>query len=227
MMNSEIHMNGLDLCQICRRRQIDHNRLPYHAHVHSLCRRWKNLQHLDNFMNQPFHHIQPKGEPNPRVAIFDVSDRITFREEFTHVDTLSSFLGGELGKRPPALRIFLLQDLFPDLIEFIGTNFDVDPAFFSSHIYDLDWFSKTSSTATVSPGKSILQQQKFQQYLEARPLKPIGKLCEYERLPCWDSHLLRNVNIMTSCSTRHAMGFSRSQLTAWIDPGNSEHCVGM
>jgi hypothetical protein len=225
--NSDSRLSMSDLCQICRRPQNEHNRLPYHAYVYSLSRRWRNLQHLDNFMNNPFHGILPKGKPNPRIAVLDISetDGIVFLNEFTNVDTLSNFLNNDSGNHLPSLRIFLLQDLFPELIEFIGANFDVDPAFFSAHIYDLDWFSKSASAATVSPSKSHLQQQRFRQfrYLEARPLKQIGNVSDSELQPCWDSSLLRNVNIMKSCSTRNAMGFSRSQLTAWI---NDEQSVG-
>jgi len=228
MTKSDIRLNVLDLCQICRRPQIEHNRHSYHAYVHSLSRRWRNLQHLDDFMNRPFHGILPKGQPNPRIAVLDISatDGIVFHNEFSHVDPLANFLDSELGKHLPTLRIFLVQDLLPDLIEFIGTKFDVDPAVFSAHIYDLDWFSKSSSAATVSPTKSHLQQQRFLQfrYLEARPLEIIGNVPDYERFPCWDSSLLRNVNVMKLSSTRHTVGFSRSQLTAWINPAQS---VGM
>lgn len=230
-MDSDTRLNGLDICQICRRPQIEHNRLPYHAYVYSLTRRWRNLQHLDNFMNQPFHRILPKGQPNPRAAVVDVSaiDGIVSLNEFTNVNILSKFMDDELGNPPSALRIFVVQDLFPELIEFIGAKFNVDPAFFSAHIYDLDWFSKSSSAATVAPSKSNLQQQRFRQfrYLEARPLKQIGKVSDCERLPCWNSSLLRNVNIMKACSTRNPMGFSRSQITTWIDTPNDEHSVGM
>jgi hypothetical protein len=229
--DSSTDLDLLEPCRICGCPEIDHNRPPYHAHVHSLCRRWRNLQHLDNYMNQPFHRNLPKGQPNPRVAVFDVSSTVglAFRNEFTHVHALSNFLDGERENGPPTLRIFVIQDLFPDLIEFMGANFDVDPAFFSSHIYDLDWFSKTPSAATVSPGKTNLQQLRFRQfrYLEARPLKIIGNVLDSERVACWDSYLLRHVNIMKSCSTRHGMGFSRSQLTVWSSPRDAEHSVGM
>jgi len=227
MSHSNSLLNKREPCQICRRPQIEHYRLPYHAYVYSLSQRWRNLQHIDNFMNQPFHRTPPKGNPSLRLAVVDLSATagVVFREELS-ITTLAKFLSSE--SPLPALRIFLVQDLFPDVIELLGSNFDIDPSFFSTHIYDLDWFGKSSSAATFSPSKSTLQEQQFHQfrYLQARPLRRIGQPPDAERFPCWDSNLLRNVQLMEACSTRHTIGFSRSQLTAWISPGDDGHSVG-
>ena len=161
-------LNVPELCQICRRPQPEHCRLHYHAHVYSLSRRWRNLQHIDNFMNQRFHGNLPRGNPSQRVAVVDISATtgVIFHKELS-VTTLPKFLSGE--SPLPALRIFVVQDLFPDVIELFGSTFDIDPSFFSAHIYDLDWFSKNSSAANFAPSKSTLQEQQFHQfrYLQA------------------------------------------------------------
>ena len=178
-------------------------------------------------MNQRFHGNLPRGNPSQRVAVVDISATtgVIFHKELS-VTTLPKFLSGE--SPLPALRIFVVQDLFPDVIELFGSTFDIDPSFFSAHIYDLDWFSKNSSAANFAPSKSTLQEQQFHQfrYLQARPLRRIGQPPDRERFHVWDSNLLRNVQLMESCSTQHTIGFSRSQLTAWISPGDDEHSVG-
>ena len=136
------------LCQQCGKLQTEHNRQPYHAYVHSLCGRWRRLQHLDNFMNEPFHRALPRGRPSPSVAIIDVSTLgITLEGEFTEAASLLKYLdSSSSGARS---RYFVIEDLSVDIIELRGTRFDVEPEFFSAHIYSLDWFSRCSSPTTV------------------------------------------------------------------------------
>lgn len=37
------------------------------------------------------------------------------------------------------LRLFVVEDLSRDVIEFLGTRFDIEPAFFREHIFDYAW----------------------------------------------------------------------------------------
>jgi hypothetical protein len=191
----------------------------YHKYIRCLGKSWPQLRLLDDFMSHVSHEISKRCLKN--VIQVDVSAvQVSFKE----VDQLG------LSFPNSGLRILLLEDLTPDLIEAIGSTFDVDPLFFSAHLYDQDWFSRHSSPATVSSSATRIRERRFQQirYLETRPLKACPKQdqkpMDYERERCSSSNVVRNVSILKLSSTEGLMGFSRRQLTVWVHPDNN---VGM
>src|SRR5271170_3272125 len=86
------------------------NRKPYHQFVHSICDRWPQLKHLDNFLSDiPCH---PKGLPQTRIAVLDFDPHcqtVAIMEPFTKLTSLqSSFLNADgCGKRS---RLFVVEN---------------------------------------------------------------------------------------------------------------------
>jgi hypothetical protein len=203
----------------CRIPQAEHNRLPYHRFVHALCDKWPLLQHLDNFMNEPLHRTFPREGPKARIAVLDFCDTgITSQGTFDQADKFSTFL--DQVQRKGSTRLFLVEDLSRDIVEILGSRFDVDPAFFAWHVGGMGWFSRRSSPSTVPGSQSSSREQSFVKfrYLEARPVLGRYDGQPVERYPCLDSNVLRKVSIMKLASLQHAIGMARRQITMWMNP---------
>jgi hypothetical protein len=209
-------------CRLCGKSELGHARQPYHSYVHSLSERWPQLKHLEEFLHGDPHSRGTTGTPNTRIAILEFRENeCRIQGEFADAQNLSTFL--QTPAPSNSSRLFLIQDISPDVVELLGFKFDVDPIFFSSHIYSLDWFSRVSSPTTVPLSKSMRRAQNFihLRYLEARPVTKNGRESpSTERLPCFDSNVLRKVSLTESGSTRHVMGFARRHISIWMDSEN-------
>lgn len=106
---------------------------PYQQRVKYLCKGNPNLEYLDNFMSEShLHHckvavidfdVQINNHINSPVRIFDSSSHTSF----------DRFLD-EFRQTPPHRRLFIVEDLVPEVIEALGYRFNIDPAFVASHI---------------------------------------------------------------------------------------------
>src|SRR5579859_2000984 len=84
-------------CDLCRKDDADHERNEYHEYVHSLAKRWRHLQHLDDFMSEGYHDVPLKGTPQTHVRVIDISAvRAHVHPEMKTVDRLSDFLNNTL-----------------------------------------------------------------------------------------------------------------------------------
>lgn len=220
------------LCQLpeCRIPNVQHNRErpgDYHRFVHALCDKWPLLQHLDNFMNKPIHRTFPPGGPKARIAVLNFCDTgITSQGTFDEVDKFSSFLEQDTEKS--GTRLFLVEDLSTDLVEILGSRFDVDPAFFAWHVGGMGWFSRRSSPSTVPGSQSSSKEQSFVKlrYLEARPVLGHYDGQAVERYPCLESNVLRKASIMKLSSVQHAIGMARRHATMWMKR-EGDNWIGM
>jgi hypothetical protein len=212
----------------CSTPHADHFRKPYHNFVHSLCETWPPLHHLANFMDEPFHKVVPWGQPNLQIAVVDFSgDGSALQGQFGNADALSAFLT----KCPQegVSRLFLVEGLSRDLVEFLGTELDVDPAFFTSHLWGLDWFPRRSSSSTVPCSLSSARQQSFIrfQYLEARQIKEVpGRPPGIARHPSWDTNILRKISIHKLASTQYPIGFARRHTTIGMKAFDTKYWTG-
>jgi len=213
----------------CHVSQSGHERRPYHAYVHALCPKWPRLQPLDDFLNNGFHRNLPLGSPQPRIAVFRMSAQGVILEGQFGEDELATFSMDLVD--PLSCRLFLVEDLSPDIVEILGTRFDIDPTFFAGHIWSLNWFSGRSSPATAPLSHSTRREQSFFQFRfqEARPVNGVydGRHRKVTRVQSWNSNLFRKVLLMNLASTNRPIGFARRQVTIWMAPTNQDSWVGV
>lgn len=105
----------------------------------------------------------------PRITVYDLS---TDGHEETPVEDLKDFLT----KPPPndkPTRLFVVQDLSPEVIELLGDKLRVDPAVFLTHIWTKNWYNKGVSQSLVSPSHSGMARQSFVRfrYVVAREVR--------------------------------------------------------
>lgn len=48
------------------------------------------------------------------------------------------------------LRLFVVEDLSRDVIEALGSKFDIDPSFFREHLVDYVWYNVSKSPRQMS-----------------------------------------------------------------------------
>ncbi|KAH7072654.1 hypothetical protein BKA63DRAFT_416677 [Paraphoma chrysanthemicola] len=129
-------------------------RMPYLAHIKSLTPMWKTLRHLSdwmevgttplrwNEMDKPTEHdrrthktvmtfieFEPAVRPKPK----EISSPTQLRELFQS-------LSNDTVKQAP-LRLFIVEDLSQQVIELLGSRFDIDPMFFREQIDEYVWYN--------------------------------------------------------------------------------------
>lgn len=126
-------------------------RMPYLAHIKSLTPTWRTLRHLSDWMEvgttplrwnemkeleheqridktvMTFIEYQPAAKPKPQ----EINSPIALKE-------LLHSLSHEPHREPP-LRLFIVEDLSQQVIELLGSRFDIDPMFFREQIEEYVW----------------------------------------------------------------------------------------
>lgn len=67
---------------------------------------------------------------------------------FTDSGELDRYIQGLKGKDASSvkLRLYVVEDLSREVIETLGSNYDVDPSFFREHLVDYVWYNISKST---------------------------------------------------------------------------------
>lgn len=151
--------------------------MPYLAHVKTLSRSWKSLRHLADFMqvgttplqwkylNLPENHeerdercsrtnvtyIEYKPEKDPKPVPINLADDLK--------KTLASLTYNP--SEAPPLRLFIVEDLSRDVIELLGSRFDVDPLFFREQIEDYVWHNLRDPWAMAPSLTSSTKQRSW------------------------------------------------------------------
>lgn len=75
--------------------------------------------------------------------------------EFTDPGELDRHIKGLKGKDASSvkLRLFVVEDLSRDVIESLGSHYDVDPSFFREHLVDNVWYNISKSFQPVNTQK--------------------------------------------------------------------------
>ncbi|KAJ4359537.1 uncharacterized protein N0V89_000092 [Didymosphaeria variabile] len=128
-------------------------KLPYLAHIKSLSKSWRTLRHLADFMevgttplrwNDLVTNPKERKERTHRTNITLVEYGTAHRPKQTHITTAES-LKERLSNLPqsdsPVHRLFIVEDLSRQVIEQLGSRFDVDPLFFREQIDDYTWYN--------------------------------------------------------------------------------------
>ncbi|KAF1846007.1 uncharacterized protein K460DRAFT_406234 [Cucurbitaria berberidis CBS 394.84] len=150
-------------------------RLPYLAHIKSLSTTWKTLRHLADWMQvgtTPLRWNELKNQPKERERRANKTN-ITFIEykpatmptttpittSIALKETLHA-LAHDNSKELP-LRLFVVEDLSQQVIELLGSRFDIDPLFFREQIDDYVWHNTRDPWAQPPSLKSNMKHRQW------------------------------------------------------------------
>ena len=123
--------------------------MPYLQHVKNAARGWPHLRELADFMQvstSPLkwkfldkHDIDERAARTQVAVLTYYADEETRRRNFSRSDELANALQ-EMTENFAA-RLFIVEDLSRDVIEVLGSHFDIDPLFFRNQINDHIWYN--------------------------------------------------------------------------------------
>lgn len=172
---------------------------PY---LDSIKRRAKYLPYLDYLAHwmevscapvkwkliQPCEHNRKQRAERCNVAVVDFCGGAppTKTDPFTDVAKLKAALDTELpaDTKSPPIRVIIVEDLSRDVVELLGSKYDIDPLFWRSHISDYLFHNARDRWAEVPDLECVAQERSFfnLQYLRARYFKTAKSFenAEYE-----------------------------------------------
>ncbi|KAF2854724.1 hypothetical protein T440DRAFT_464872 [Plenodomus tracheiphilus IPT5] len=156
--------------------------LPYLAHIKSLSPTWRTLRHLADWMQvgtTPLRWGELKRHPDQRkervhrtkVNYIEYQPATAptttpIRTSMALKETLHA-LSHDKSKAPP-LRLFIVEDLSQQVIELLGSRFDIDPLFFREQIDDYVWHN-TRDPWAVPP--SLMSNMKHRPWFRMRNVR--------------------------------------------------------
>lgn len=169
---------------------------PYQLYVASLCKRYPNLRLLSNFLNS----THKPDACRIRCLDFFESGLVVEHGELNSRN-LSRFLQQPEDSRLQG-HVLIVEDLTKDIIEILGSNLDIDPAFFAYHLYQA-----RSEVERLSPLPSLLpsvfEKKSFIsfKYIQAFSFRGHSAL-PHCRMTC-NSNVRRNVTLSqtTGCAS--------------------------
>ncbi|KAJ4393737.1 hypothetical protein N0V93_002952 [Gnomoniopsis smithogilvyi] len=163
---------------------------PYLSYVKALVRNWPHLQLLVDFMDVGTTPVRwnpgiPGGLPEDKKARSSERDermartRVSFleyptdgakpiaKEHFSDSGELDRHIESLKGKDASSvkLRLYVVEDLSREVIETLGSHYDVDPSFFREHLVDYvwynikDWWREAPNLDIVSRGQNWFQMR--------------------------------------------------------------------
>lgn len=118
--------------------------------------KWKNLEKPE---------IEDRAK-RTRLAVLDFSpeSKLTRKDwkDIQNSEKLRQLLDSpEFHKDPEFARIFIVEDLSRDVIEALGTKFDIDPLFFRSQISDYLWYKTRDPWVELNDLEHIASERNF------------------------------------------------------------------
>lgn len=129
--------------------------MPYLAHIKSLSNSWKQLRHLADWMEvgtTPLRWLDVKAKPKQKeerwtrtkITLMEYSS--TGKTYEVKLDTANAlkeavYSVSEATSEAPVSHLFFVEDLSQQVIEMLGSRFDIDPLFFREQIADYNWFN--------------------------------------------------------------------------------------
>jgi hypothetical protein len=156
--------------------------LPYLAHVKSLSTSWRTLRHLADWMqvgttplrwNEIKKHPKVRDHRANRTNITFIEYQPTIAPTTTPIKTPMELkevlhaLEDDHARQPP-LRLFIVEDLSQQVIELLGSRFDIDPQFFREQIDDYVWHN-TRDPWAMPP--SLMSNMKHRQWFRMRNMR--------------------------------------------------------
>ncbi|KAF1836636.1 hypothetical protein BDW02DRAFT_222005 [Decorospora gaudefroyi] len=156
--------------------------LPYLAHIKSLSTSWRTLHHLVDWMqvgttplrwNELKHHPVELEQRAKKTNITLIEYQPAKAPRTIPIQTSSALqetlqaLSHEHWEAPP-LRLFVVEDLSQQVIELLGSRFDIDPLFFREQIDDYVWHN-TRDPWAMPP--SLMSSMKYRQWFRMRNVR--------------------------------------------------------
>jgi hypothetical protein len=215
--------------------------MPYLAHIKSLANTWKPLRHLADFMEvgtTPLLWGQMSSEEHKERCS---RTNVTFLEyapeaaepksiPITTAGALKETLAALSHEEPgePPLRLFIVEDLSQQVIESLGSRFDIDPNFFRDQIDDYVWYNTRDAWATAPSLASTMKQRNWFRMRNMR-LRHYDSKASFEaaKLEAAEWNVLRRPdNDQNHWLYRDAddavVSIMRTRTTIWI--GKDKHC---
>lgn len=155
---------------------------PYLAHIKSLSSSWRSLGHLADWMQvgtTPLRWNEIKNDPDElqrrarKTNIKFIEYQSAATPKTVPIQTpealreLLQTLSHEPSREPP-LRLFVVEDLSREVIELLGSHFDIDPMFFREQINDFVWNNTHAPEAMPS---SLITSMKHRQWFRIRNVR--------------------------------------------------------
>lgn len=127
--------------------------MPYLDHIRELSKSWKTLRHLVDWMQvgtDPWRWVHLEADQEERKKRHQRT-KVTFIEYQPDVAPVDETIGKperlrevlnrlkHEGTKASPLRLFVVEDLSQQVIELLGSHFDIDPLFFREQIGDNVW----------------------------------------------------------------------------------------
>lgn len=95
-----------------------------------------------------------------RVSLLDYpldGTRPVTTTDFTNSEALDQHIKGLEGKDTSSvkLRLYVVEDLSREVIETLGSHYDVDPSFFREHLVDYVWYNISKSSCAIGKKRSV------------------------------------------------------------------------
>ncbi|KAH8723478.1 hypothetical protein GQ44DRAFT_774075 [Phaeosphaeriaceae sp. PMI808] len=152
-------------------------RLSYKDYVHFLCSHNPSLITLDKFLSRKYNQNYPC-----RFAALDfrAGDSFPISRQLVDLNHLRHELGekgdttrifqGSNANNPLEGRILIIEDLTVDIIEYLGSEFDIDPLFFATHLHTMHRTGRHHPT----PDEAILPSRlKYRDYINISYHRPV------------------------------------------------------
>lgn len=72
------------------------------------------------------------------------------KTDINNAETLKEYLSEPRNDPSVKLRLFVVEDLSREVIEALGSKFDIDPSFFREHLVDYVWYNVSKSPRQMS-----------------------------------------------------------------------------
>jgi hypothetical protein len=225
----KLAVSGKIVMTICRHRK------PYMAYIESLSQGWPHILYLADFMKVTtsppklrFLTEEDKAERaiRTKVAVLSFEPKTaSIREDLSNIDELTAFLNRPGNDHDNVhARLFIVEDLSRDVIEELGTRFDVDPSFFRGHISDYMWNNTRDPWVELAPMEACSRKQTHLhvRYVQTRYFRSEESLA-HARWEAGGFNVLRRVdkdgNWVPGADIEGSdVGLVRSRTSLWIRP---------
>ncbi|KAL9103295.1 MAG: hypothetical protein Q9163_001637 [Psora crenata] len=211
---------------------------PYMAHLESLAQGWPHISYLADFMRvttspprlrglKPEDQMERASRTKVACLTWDANGAVS-RSDFVQIDSLTGFLADSVkDKENVYARLFVVEDLSRDVIEALGTRFDIDPSFFRSHIADYMWYN-TRDPWVELPDLDLTSRKRSYlhvRYVQTRYFRSEESLVK-ARQEAANFNVLRRVdkdgNWVAGVDTAGSdVGLVRSRTSLWIRPNKN------
>lgn len=189
-----------------------------------------------------WRHISAKDRDTrakrTRVALIDFPKDVNGKPERRTINGIEElhrlFAESTFNHNPDHSRLFVVEDLSRDVIEALGSAYDVDPLFWRGHISDYLWFNTRDPWVELEELPHITRSRNYFNFRYAHPRYFKGKETkQYARREAGSMNVLRRLDddgINTHRLDEESAGVClfRAKASFWIRPNTEtqKHALG-